>query len=84
MIQINDKKFVLSTANTTYCFEINDTGHAVHLYYGNKVAFSEDLSEFGMLRQKREFPTGNSISYDAAHSYWKIPPSRFRGLEKGI
>ena len=67
MIQIYEKKFALHTRSTSYCFEITDTGHAVHLYYGNRVVFSKDLPEFEMLRQKREFPVGNAVSYDKDH-----------------
>ena len=63
MIQAKDGKFVLSTKETTYAFEIRDTGHAEHLYYGKKLRFDEDLNSFGALRQKREFPVGNSIVY---------------------
>ena len=67
MIRIKDRKFVLETKDTTYAFEIRDTGHAEHLYYGKKIIFREDLAEFGVLRQKREFAPGNAISYDADH-----------------
>ena len=67
MITVNEKKFALQTANTTYAFEINETGHALHLYYGKKVRFADDLSDFGMIRQKREFITGNTIAYDQEH-----------------
>ena len=67
MITVNEKKFALQTANTTSAFEINETGHALHLYYGKKVRFADDLSDFGMIRQKREFITGNTIAYDQEH-----------------
>ena len=63
MIIAKDGKFVLSTNETTYAFEIRDTGHAEHLYYGKKLKFDEDLNSFGVLRQKREFPLGNSVVY---------------------
>ncbi len=63
MIIAKDGKFVLSTNETTYAFEIRDTGHAEHLYYGKKLKFDEDLNSFGALRQKREFPLGNSVVY---------------------
>ena len=64
MITAKNGRFVLSTKETTYAFEIRDTGHAEHLYYGKKLRFDENLDSFGALRQKREFPIGNSISYD--------------------
>ena len=64
MILAKDGKFVLQTANTTYAFEVLATGHLQHLYYGKKLRFKEEMEEFSALRQKREFPLGNSISYD--------------------
>ena len=67
MIQIKDNKFVLNTKNTTYCFEISGTGLAMHRYYGKRVRFLPNLSDFDMIRQKREFAVGNSITYDKDH-----------------
>ena len=64
MILAKDGRFVLQTADTTYAFEIRDTGHAEHTYYGKKIRFDEELKGFEALRQKREFPLGNSIVYD--------------------
>ena len=64
MITAKDGKFVLQTAETTYAFAIRETGHAEHLYYGKKIRFDDELSSFSAIRQKREFPIGNSISYD--------------------
>ena len=65
MIIAKDGRFVLQTENTTYAFEVMPTGHLQHLYYGKRLRFGEELDEFDALRQKREFPVGNSISYDA-------------------
>ncbi len=64
MILENDGRFVLQTANTTYAFEVMPTGHLQHLYYGKKLRFRENPEEFSALRQKREFPIGNAISYE--------------------
>ncbi len=77
MILIKDNKFVLNTLNTTYAFDILETGHLEHLYYGAKIDFSEDLSEFEVIRIKREFPPGNTISYDEEHFSYAFEDTSF-------
>ena len=44
MIRTDGKNFILETEHTTYCFQVTDTGHLEHLYYGRKLTFSEKLN----------------------------------------
>lgn len=67
MIIAKDGKFVLQTKSTTYAFDTLQTGHLEHLYYGGRIDFSEDLKEFEVIKPKREFGPGNTISYDEEH-----------------
>ena len=58
--------FLLHTDNTSYIFEIIESGHPVHLYYGRKLDVNEP-DELAPLREKREFEPGNSIVYSEEH-----------------
>ena len=57
--------FALETERTSYAFRILETGHPEHLYYGEKIPL--DPAALDALGEKRAFPTGNSVSYDAEH-----------------
>ena len=37
MIRQLENVFVLDTRKTTYCFQVLETGHLEHLYYGKKL-----------------------------------------------
>lgn len=37
MIERTDNYFQLDTEHTSYCFQVLDTGHLEHLYYGRKI-----------------------------------------------
>ena len=67
MILTKDGRFVLQTNNTTYAFDTLVTGHLEHLYYGARIDFTSDLKEFEVIKPKREFAPGNTISYDEEH-----------------
>lgn len=54
--------FVLETAHTTYAFMITRSGHAEHLYYGDRIKL-QSVSECEAFNEKREFEAGNSIAY---------------------
>lgn len=54
--------FVLDTNNTTYVFEVTESGHLEHLYYGKKICLA-DVEDCEVFREKREFELGNSIVY---------------------
>ena len=58
MIISKDKKFVINTANSTYAFDVINTGHLRHLYYGSRLDFSEELTEFDVITPKRESGPG--------------------------
>lgn len=63
MITENQGVFSLSTEHTSYLFEIMETGHPEHLYYGRKIHFKDVEA----LREKYAFITGNTVWYDDAH-----------------
>ncbi|MCR5848470.1 MAG: alpha-galactosidase [Lachnospiraceae bacterium] len=67
MILEKEGKFVLQTENSAYAFDVLPTGHLEHLYYGARLDFDDDLREFEVLKPKREFGPGNTISYDEEH-----------------
>ena len=63
MITEKNGTFCLETGNTSYLFEIMETGHPEHLYYGRKIRFRDTAA----LREKHPFAGGNTNYYDAAH-----------------
>ncbi len=65
MIRILDKTFILHTANTTYAFQVADTGVLEHLYYAGRTEWTDDSVR--ALAVKDNNPDGNSIAYDPAH-----------------
>ena len=64
MIRQLDKVFILDTKNTTYCFQVLESGHLEHLYYGKKLRIDE-ADDVKSLAEKQAFPPGNSNVYDA-------------------
>ena len=63
MIRQLENVFVLDTKNTTYCFQVLESGHLEHLYYGKKLRIS-CASDVRSLAEKQAFPPGNSNVYD--------------------
>ena len=63
MIKADGKVYVLNTKNTTYAFRVMETGQLEHLYYGGLI--QED--EPSVLKEKRAFAPGNTVTYDAEH-----------------
>lgn len=63
MIQEKNGIFRLETEHTSYIFEIMDTGHPEHLYYGRKIHFRDPEA----LREKHPFAPGNAVWYDDEH-----------------
>ena len=57
--------FALETERTSYVFRILPTGQPEQLYYGKKIPLSE--AALAALSEKRVFPPGNTVSYDAEH-----------------
>ena len=73
MIRAADRTYILSSPHSTYAFRVMETGHLEHLYYGPSLGdvskFSEEalLHSAEVLEERKEFPGGNMISYDAEH-----------------
>ena len=65
MIKTFDNVFVLETAETTYAFQIMDTGHLEHLYYGRKIPMTRDVAQ--ALSVKHVNMNGCAIGYDKEH-----------------
>ena len=63
MIEEKNGVFTLETEQTSYIFEIMDTGHLEHLYYGRRIHFRDTEA----LREKHPFAPGNGVWYDDEH-----------------
>lgn len=63
MITEKNGVFQLETDKTSYLFQVMDTGHLEHLYYGRKIHFRDTEA----LREKHPFAPGNGIWYDNEH-----------------
>ena len=63
MITENRGFFWLTTEHTAYGFQVLETGHLEHLYYGPKIRVKDPSA----LSEKCAFGLGNTIAYDAAH-----------------
>lgn len=61
MIKRSGNTFVLNTEKTTYAFQVTETGHLAHLYYGRKIRISEGADG---IRECHVFQPGNGISYN--------------------
>jgi alpha-galactosidase len=71
MFMISEKKlhFTLQTASTTYLFRVDETNHLEHLYYGRKIAVTEDLHA---TYDKHTIGVGNGLSYDIEHPNYTL------------
>lgn len=65
MIRENDKLFALDTRTTSYLFQVNETGHLEHLYYGRK--FTLQAGDLGALQDKHHYKIGYENAYDEDH-----------------
>ena len=63
MIKADGKLFMLNTRNTTYAFQVLETGQLEHLYYGKLIHGSSS----SVLAEKRAFAPGNTVTYDGSH-----------------
>ncbi|MBE5912733.1 MAG: alpha-galactosidase [Pseudobutyrivibrio ruminis] len=63
MIKADGKVFFLNTKSTTYAFRVMETGQLEHMYYGRLI----NCDEPSVLKEKRAFAPGNTITYDDAH-----------------
>lgn len=77
MIYNDNRHFVLNTASTTYAFQVLETGHLEHLYYGKKIKIRGDEGDSleqqlqGMV-EKHVFPPGNTISYNVENPQYAL------------
>ncbi len=75
MIRCENKYFLISTNNTSYCFRVMETGQLEHLYYGKRINVpeTEPLDEALMpLVEKHAFAPGNTSVYDEAHPQYSL------------
>lgn len=60
------KTFFLETKNTSYVFGISDAGHALHLYYGSKIARDDLFYTCSVTPRRTGF---NTVPYDCKEPY---------------
>ena len=64
MISVSKNSFLLSTANTSYAFYVNQCGILEHLYYGKRIETGECFDDaFKALAGKVSTPRGTTIDY---------------------
>ncbi len=66
MVKAFENIFVLETKETTYCFQVTDTGHLEHLYYGKKIPVTVEVAR--AISVKHVNLNGCAIQYDKEHS----------------
>lgn len=70
---IDDKVFVLNTANTTYAFEVmDDCKYLEHLYYGRKLRVNISENSADGLKEQHAFAPGNSIVYKGGNDSYSL------------
>ncbi len=75
MIRQLENVFVLDTRKTTYCFQVLETGHLEHLYYGKRIRI-EEASDVKAIAGKQAFPPGNGNVYDSAFPKFALEDMR--------
>ncbi len=74
MIERTDNYFQLDTEHTSYCFQVLDTGHLEHLYYGRKIRVAR--GQQAPLVEKHMFAPGNTNCYDREHGSFSLEDIR--------
>ncbi len=77
-IYVNDltKEFHLQSLSTSYIFKVHESGHLIHLYYGDRL---EDCSNFSFLYKNYSCETGSTVmykkdlNYSMAHHLYEFP-----------
>ena len=82
MIKQDDKLFCLNTNHTTYLFQVLESGHLEHLYYGASLG-EVSVEDADALMEKRTFEAGNMICYDAAHKALTLEDFRLEASGRG-
>ena len=74
MIEQEEGLYALHTKNTTYMFNVMDTGHLEHLYYGRRIKVDMEKDNGGALpfTEKHAFPPGNTNQYDTEHGSFSL------------
>ena len=89
MIRISNDLYILGTPGTHYLFRVLPTGHLEHLYYGSSLGDLARYSDEALtgiadaLTEKRAFPAGNMISYDAEHPELTLEDLRLEMSSRG-
>ncbi|MBQ8823048.1 MAG: alpha-galactosidase [Lachnospiraceae bacterium] len=65
MVRTFENLFVLETLETTYAFQVMDTGHLEHLYYGKKIPLTPEVAR--AVSVKHVNLNGCAIQYDKEH-----------------
>ncbi|WP_099469443.1 alpha-galactosidase [Konateibacter massiliensis] len=68
MIENRENLYVLSTVNTTYAFQVMESGQLEHLYYGRKIR----LEAADFITEKYAFCPGNTIAYSEEHKNFSL------------
>lgn len=68
MIREKEGIFLLETRHSSYLFEVMETGHLEHLYYGRRIHPGDGAA----LREKHAFAPGNGIYYDDKHRHFSL------------
>lgn len=66
MIRKENNLFILETNNTTYAFNVMETGHLEHIYYGRKIRMPQARNGENLL-EKKAFLPGTTLAYDQEH-----------------
>lgn len=75
MIRKENSIFILDTKHTTYCFQVMETGHLEHLYYGRKITLSCEEDAKALI-EKQAFAPGNLNAYDEEHKSIALEDTR--------
>lgn len=75
MIQRYQQCFLLETKQTTYCFQVTETGHLEHLYYGRRITVPDEESAEA-LTEKHVFMPGNTNAYTKENAAFSLEDIR--------
>ena len=73
MISYSNGIFHLETEHTSYLFQVMETGHLEHLYYGRKLHVAGQAES---LREQHAFAPGNTNLYDNDHKNFTLEDIR--------
>ena len=84
MIKVEDGICFLATENTSYVFQITETGHLEHLYYGRRIAV-DDKESATVLEDETDCIRGNVNGYSDEKRFFSLEDYRleFSSYGKG-